>query len=271
LVIIITKKIKNKIFTYYNYMFPEVLLSLIFFIESILGCFILPKLTQIDSVYGNSISGGVLTGLATVSLIPRINSFHGFLTLLITIFVASCGNTAINAHNYIKTISIWTNCFGVSCFGIISGFSLGVTDGYEYIQLATSLIISFLAISYSVGNIYIEYTTQFIDKLPILMFSLSTPVGLILGKLLHLTDTKSSVMLGISSGTFLFMGMNNILVQNKKVSDKYLENNKKYNQIFISMSVLCGLTISIILQNTIFTLIMDSINITDSTSLNLTI
>jgi len=249
-------------------MFQELFISPIIFLESILSSFILPKATSINPAYGNAASGAILSGLAITGIIPEIKSFIGLVMTLVSMFVLFCIQTVTDVHNSKKTISIWSNCIGLSAYGLISGLSLSSTVGLEFVQYAASIMLSTLAISYSLGHRYIEYISDLKDKIPLLLHSLSTPLGLVLGRYSQLDSINSDLLLGISAGTFLIFGINNIFSSEKINDNAYLETQPKLNnKIFICLSVFAGLVISSILQSSIITNLVDS-NI--SNSLNIT-
>lgn len=249
-------------------MFQEIFISPVLFIESIIGCLVLPKLSIINPVYGNAVSGGVLTGLSTIGIIPHIDSFLGHIVVLSTLFVLFCIQHSIDLHNSRKTISLWTNCVGMSCYGLISGLSLSLTSGYEFIKYAVSLIVCTLTISYAIGYRYIEYITKSNDRIPLLMYTLSTPLGLVIGRYSGLSYVSSDLLLGVSAGTFLSFGINSMLSHTKSVSAIYLDKEiKEHNNILLCFSVLCGFVLSAILQSHIFIDIINSINKEDSNEL----
>lgn len=253
-------------------MFQDILISPVIFLESVLSSLILPKATSVNPDYGIAASGAILSGLAVTGIIPEINSFLGLIMILVSMFVLFCMQTVLDIHDSNKTISIWSNCFGLSSYGIISGISLSLTSGLEFVQYTASIILSTLAISYSLGYRYIEYIPEFKDKLPILMFSSSTSVGLLIGRYFGLDSINTDLLLGISAGTFLMFGINNILMVQKK-ENIYLEpQQKKSNKKLICLSVLIGLTISGLLQSPIISDIIDSnseilFNVTNSTDI----
>lgn len=252
-------------------MFEEIFMSPVLFIEAIFACLVLPKITIINPVYGSAASGGVLTGLATVGIIPQIESFWGHVVVLATMFALFCIQTAVDNHNSRKTISLWSNCVGMSCYGLVSGLSLSLVYGYEFIRYAVSLVISTLAISYAMGHRYIEYVSESNDRLPLILYSLSTPVGLVVGRYSGLSDVKSDLLLGVSAGTFLTFGIHSLLSHSKRTSALYLETpEKKYSNVILCCSVLVGLCVSGILQSSVFTSIMDNVNSTGSENQNST-
>ncbi len=116
-------------------MFREIFVSPLLFIEGLVGCLLLPKISIINPSYGNAASGGVLTGLATVGIIPQIQSFWGRVVVLATVFLLFCTQNIIDNHNIRKTMSLWTNCIGMSCYGFISGLSLSLVHGHEFYSL----------------------------------------------------------------------------------------------------------------------------------------
>lgn len=228
-------------------MFQELLFSPIIFLESILSSFFLPKATFVNPVYGNTASGAILSGLAIIGIIPQIESFIGLLMTLISMFVLFCIQTVVDIHNSKKTISIWSNCICLSSYGIVSGVSLSLTSDVEFIKYAASIMISTLAISYSLGYKYIEYVSEFKDKIPIILFSLSTPIGMLLGELF---DNKSSdLFLGISAGTFLMFGINNIFNSESSENSLSLGTQPKLNKNLVCFSVFIGFVISAVLQS----------------------
>ena len=160
-------------------MFQEIFMSPVFFIEGLIGCFLLPNISIINPVYGNSASGSVLTGLATIGVIPYIDSYYGQVAMLATMFVLFCIQTMVDNHNARKTISLWTNCLGMSCYGAVSGLALSLTSGYNFVRFAISLLLSTLAISYAMGHRYIEYVKESNDRLPLIMYCASLPLGLV--------------------------------------------------------------------------------------------
>ena len=257
-------------------MFQDLLIFPILFIESVFSAFILPKSNSVNPDYGNAAAGSIMTGLAVTGIIPDINSFIGLLMTLVSMFVLFCMQTFIDIHNSKKTISIWSNCLGLSSFGLISGLSLSLTSGLDFIKYASSIVLSTLAISYSVGFKYIEYMSNFKDKLPVLMFSLSSPIGLVIGRYsgLHLVNTD--ILLGISAGTFIMFGLNSILMAGKNTGNVYLESQpKSNNKLYVCLSVFTGLTISGLLQSSIFSVDTNStellMNVTDTNSTELLI
>ena len=242
-------------------MFRDMYIAPIMFVEALFGCLLIPKIASVNSIYGNGLSGGVLTGLAVSGIIPNIETFYGFVATLSSVFVLFCIQTMIDSRNIRKTISIWSNCFGMSCYGITSGIALRLVDGDAFIKYTFSLMLSILTVSYSLGNRYIEYASNTKDKLPLVMYSLSAPVGMVIGEYSGVTSLSSDILLGASAGTFLMFGINNLISYTKPVSVLYLENSgKKYNSFFVCLSVLCGLVISLILQSSLFTKTMNLIN-----------
>jgi hypothetical protein len=248
-------------------MFKEIFISPVLFVEAMAGCLILPKLTSVNPVYGNAASGSILTGLAIVGIIPQIDTFWGHVVVLITMFILFCAQTIVDNHNTRKTISLWTNCAGMSCYGLMSGLSMSLVFGYEFVRYATSLAISILAVSYSMGHRYIEYITESNDRLPLVLYSLSTPLGLIAGRYSGLSAINSDLLLGASAGTFLTVGIQGLLSHSKTVQSLYLETEPiKPNSLRVCASVLAGLTIAGILQSSLFTLALDELSDTGSNS-----
>ena len=241
-------------------MFQDILISPVIFVESIISSFLLPKATTINPDYANAASGAMISGLAVTGIIPEIDSFIGLVMTLVSMFVLFCMQTVVETHNSKKTISIWSNCIGLSSYGLISGLALSQASGVDFVQYAPSIMFSTLAISYSLGYRYIEYISVFKDKLPILMFSLSTPVGLLSGRYIGLDSVNADLMLGISAGTFVMFGINSVLMAGRNTDNVYLETAPKTNnKSFICLSVLAGLVISGVLQSTI----IDSSDSTD--------
>jgi len=233
-------------------MFQDILISPVIFIESIISSFILPKATSINPDYANAASGAMLSGLAVTGIIPEIDSFIGLVMTLVSMFVLFCIQTVIETHNSKKTISIWSNCIGLSSYGLISGLALSLTSGVDFVQYASSIMFSTLAISYSLGYRYIEYISDLKDKLPILMFSLSTPVGLLIGRYSGLDSVNTDLILGISAGTFVMFGINSVLMAGRNTDNVYLETEPKpNNKAFVCLSVLIGLAVSGVLQSSI--------------------
>ena len=257
-------------------MFQDILISPVIFIESILSSFILPKATSVNPDYGNAAAGAILSGLAVTGIIPEISSFIGLVMTLMSMFLLFCIQTVLDVHNSKKTMSIWSNCIGLSSYGLISGLSLSLTSGLEFVQYTASILLSTLAISYSLGYRYIEYMSNFKDKVPILMFSLSTPIGLLIGRYSGLDSINTDILLGLSAGTFVMFGINSILTAGKNTDNVYLESTPKpNNKLFVCLSVLVGLSISGLLQSSIISNIVDSnttdilLNVTDSNSTEL--
>ena len=235
-------------------MFHDILFSPIIFLESIVASFVLPKATSINPVYGSAATGSILSGLAITGIIPEINSFIGLVMSLVSLFALFCIQTMIDIHNSKKTISIWSNCIGLSCYGLISGISLGLTSDIEFIQYAASIMMSTLAISYSLGYRYIEYISNFKDKIPIVLFSLSAPLGIMLGRYSPLDSLNPDVLLGISAGTFLFFGMHNIINSGKSTDNISLENqDTQSNHLVVCLCVLAGFILSTVLQSSLLT------------------
>ena len=236
-------------------MFQEILISPILFVEAVFGCLVLPKITSVDPVYSSSVSGGVLTGLSTIGIMPQIHSFWPRIAILATMFVLFCLQTLVDHHNARKTISLWTNCFGMSCYGAISGLSLSLVSGYAFVQYVASILVSTLSISYSLGNRYIEYVSNSNDRLPLILFSLSTPVGLVVGRYSGLSFfSDSELLLAISAGTFLTFGIQSLLSHSKLISDLYIvpDDSHRPNSFLVCFSVLLGLSLSGFLQSSFF-------------------
>lgn len=233
-------------------MFHDLLISPILFVESLFSTFVLSKVTSINPVYGNSASGAILSGLSVTGIIPEIESFIGLIMILASMFILFCTQTLTEFHNSKKTISIWTNCIGLSCYGLVSGLSLSLTSGLDFVQYTASIVLSILAVSYSLGHRYIEYISNFKEKIPLLMFSLSTPIGMLLGTYVDIDSIDSDILLGISAGTFLMFGINNLISSGKNMNNVYLENQEHtHSRIFMCLSVLIGLIISGVLQSSL--------------------
>ena len=249
-------------------MFREIFISPILFLESLACCFLLPKVTSIDPVYGSAASGAVLTGLAVTGILPEIESFVGLVMSLISMFVLFCIQTIAEGRNSKRTISLWSNCVGLSCYGLVSGFALSLTSGLEFVQYSTSIMISTLAISYSIGNRYIEYISNLKDRIPVLLFSVSAPLGLAVGRYTALSSFNTDILLGLTAGTFLMFGINNVLSANKS-TNVYLENPPdSMKNPLICAAVLCGLTVSALLQSPVLSLVIDSNDVLLSNSTN---
>ena len=137
-------------------------------------------------------------------------------------------------------------------------------------------MLSILSISYSLGYRYIEYISDFKEKIPVLIFSLSTPVGLLIGRYSSLDSANTDILLGISAGTFVMFGINNLLLAGRNTDNVYLETAPKpNNKLFVCLSVFIGLTISGLLQSSVISNIVNTnstdllFNVTDSYSTDL--
>ena len=62
-------------------MFNHLYLAPLLFVESLIGCFVLPKLTSVNPSYSSSLTGGILSGLAVTGILPEIQSFNGYLNI----------------------------------------------------------------------------------------------------------------------------------------------------------------------------------------------
>ena len=234
-------------------MFNEVYFSPLFFLESLFGIFVLPRFSSINSSYGNALTGSVLSSLAVSCIIPDIDSFSGTLAMIATMYIYFCTQTIIDFKNLVKSIAIWTNCLGMSSYGIISGIAMILSDGDDFIKYTFALCFYNLGVSYSLGNRYIEYSSKLKDKLPLLMYSLSIPIGIIIGKFSKINSFNSNVLLGVSAGTFLMSGMSTLNSFSKNVSSLYLDTQEKqFKQILIYVFVLLGFGITLVLQSSLF-------------------
>lgn len=234
-------------------MFKDIYIAPVLFLESILGCFMLPKIASINPAYGTSMSGGLLTGFAVSGIIPQIHSFYGYVSALCAMFVLYCVQTAIDSQNVRKTVSLWSNCLGMSSYGLVSGVSLSLVTGHKLIHFAASLIISTLAISYSLGNRYIEYVSRFKDKVPLLAYCASTPIGMIAGKYSGIDTASSNVLFGVSAGTFLMFGITNLVSHSKHSALSYLDESvRSHNDSIICMCAFVGLAVAAFLQSPLF-------------------
>ena len=133
-------------------MFQTIFLAPVLFIESLMGCFILPKISKINPVYINAFSGSILSGVAVVSILPNIQSYYGRVSLLSSMFIMFCFQYLIKYRNTRKSVALLTNSLGLGFYSLLSGLSLSYVDGHDFIQFATLLVFSSLAISYSLGH-----------------------------------------------------------------------------------------------------------------------
>ena len=216
-------------------MFQTIFLAPVLFIESLMGCFILPKISKINPVYINAFSGSILSGVAVVSILPNIQSYYGRVSLLSSMFIMFCFQYLIKYRNTRKSVALLTNSLGLGFYSLLSGLSLSYVDGHDFIQFATLLVFSSLAISYSLGHRYIEYAITFKERSVLLLNCLAAPLGLIAGSYTGFRDLNSDIVLGASAGSFLLLGFSNLFSHNP-TNALYLDNS---NQITVNHKLVC--------------------------------
>ena len=177
----------------YTYIYPSI------FVETLL-VLLLSKYIQFSPNYGLSISGAIFTGLSVLDLIPNLTRNDKYISL-ISIYLIYMIESYIQYRNQIKSMSLWTNCLNVSMFGVLSGVCFFQKNMY------ISVLISIFSTSYALGNRYIEYTTNYKDKVPILLYALSTPIGVYLS---YYIPSDMSIN-GLASGIFFSYGLLNVV------------------------------------------------------------
>ena len=205
------------------YLYPTLVIEsfVMFFISKyIQGC---PK-------YGLALTGAMCIGLSVSDIIPKINDKLGNYIQLITIFMIYILQENIQIRNKLKQISLWSNSLNYSLFGILSGLCLTTDNNLIMI------LISICSTSYELGNRYIEFATDFKEKIPLIIYSLSTPVGYLISTFI----SEYIYINGLSSGLFFSYGILHIFNSFQCISN--LNMLKKYSLL---LCVLFGLVISL--------------------------
>ena len=145
----------------------------IIFLESLFSLFILPKYIQLSCEYGTSLTGGLLIGLYSIELLPQYHTTYDYYIQFGTMFVLFAAEFYIERRNKIKHISLWMNSLKYIIYGFLSGLCV-----YEYnMEFFISILISNFTTSYTLGHRYIEYISDFKDKIPLILYVLSIPFG----------------------------------------------------------------------------------------------
>ena len=232
-----------------------------YFIESLFSLFVLSKV-NVNPDYLISFSRSSLISYSLISYVPKIYSFIGQICMLSTIFLLYCLNYIYRKTVFIKTIAIWTNSIYLSIFGLIVGILIASLDQENNICIL--ILLYSMSSSIFLGNKYIEYVDSFHDKLPLLVYSLSMPIGISLGYATKSNVLDSSIVYGCISGTFLSLGY---FFNDFFYSVDLSKNSKVFSTRIILLCILCGFIFSSLLyKNILRTNKSDLLYITNSTS-----
>ena len=119
----------------------DILMPFVVFVQSILCIFFMSRRMTINSSYGTALTGSAMLGFSSISLIPQINSYNGYIIFLTTVFVLLCIDQLIVNHNKKKKLALWSNCIGLSTFGLLSSVSLSMLENVNTLKVMIVLSI----------------------------------------------------------------------------------------------------------------------------------
>ena len=142
-------------------------------------------------------------------------------------------------HNKINKIDLKTNqtnflfLFALGFHAIFEGISIGASNEYKIlITLLIGLLADKWAEGLSLGITLVKSNIKFKNYLiMIIIFSLMSPIGILIGLLATLSESKiiEAIFLGMTSGTFIYISICDILIE------EFIEeesNNKNIKFLF---------------------------------------
>jgi len=165
--------------------------------ESLITIFVVSKYSKLNPNYGLCLTGALCIGLSLLDSIRTDIDTYIHLSILFIIYAIE---QYIEFRNKFKSISIWTNSLKYSLFGILSGLCL---LNNQYI---ITVLSSIYTTSYALGYRYIEFATDFKEKIPLIIYVLSTPFGIFIGSFIH----QKICVTALASGLFFSYGISNI-------------------------------------------------------------
>ena len=222
---------------------------MIILIESIVSVFMLPEVTKGYTNYYNAITSGIISGFTLTHFIPEVNVFNGHVAIAMAfLYCLFIEKYFFHVHEHSieyygennALVSLWSNVIGISFHAIVAGITLGNTD--EMVPIFTIIVSHKLFTGYCLAMKYrnLNYKKYF----PFLVFTLTTPLSAIFSKYGILKIEDTSILNGISAGTFLYLGLNEMLVD---VTEKYSHNISTRHKYLYFILICLGIMTSLIL------------------------
>ena len=169
-------------------------------LTTILGTFLLPWLFRKCEHYlhyMNSFSGAVMFTTSLTHLIPELSEYHlsdypfPFLFTVLSFYVIMfIEKILFHIHHHEVTINTrnellgnLANIIAIGLHAIVAGITLGLSNDNETLtHMFISIISHKIFASYAIGNKLFRSKSKLAIILPLILFNLMTPGGIIIGK-----------------------------------------------------------------------------------------
>lgn len=204
--------------------------------------------------FGDAIANGVFIGTALFHLFPdaasgfesiaiKLAYTYSLLLILFTYIILLIldrltSQRYVEKNIYIKT---WLLSVTISIHALITGITLGIADSLTIVSILSIAIIAHKGFESFALVVKLHHYLQKQHQLIIvlLLFSLVTPTGIILGMLVN-TLLKSNVnslltacFSALAAGTFLFIGLSH---SHHKVYRKEIDSYRRYPQVLATLA-----------------------------------
>lgn len=222
------------------------LFNSVIFANSLVGIYGTRKLTNIK--YIQQITGfnnSLITALAFNHMLRHASeTFYGSMSATISFFfLLLVEKYFIHIHNHISHASMWLNILGISIHAALAGLSLGSAEN------DTDMVYVFIAIiSHKLFTTF-TIAKKYEETFPVILFSFVTPLFAFIAYFSNMDTVKNySVLEGLSAGTFLYLGLSELLIENTENTIVHLNKNPKHT-IYMICSIVCGCILGTIISS----------------------
>lgn len=228
----------------------------IILLNSLAGIYGAIKMKQIDnSCYRPMIgfSNSLIASIGFNHMFPHASEiFYGNMACNICfMFLFILEKFFLHIHNHVSHhSSMILNVLGISIHACLAGISLGTSED------SSSMLNIFIAIiSHKIFATF-SLATKYKDTLWILLcFSFVTPLCAILANVLKLHDLTSDsiyILEGVSAGTFLYLGLNELFIEtgeSENIHGLYTSDNAKKQKVLTLVSIILGTIVGILVSS----------------------
>ena len=216
---------------------------------TLIGTFLLPFLSKkyTDSLhYINGFSGAIMFSTAFIHLLPHIleNQFTTYpfamlfvvLSFYIIMFIEKIifhihhHETSTNCKgDFIKNI---INVLAIGLHAMVAGITIGISDTHERLtQIFIAVISHKLFASYAIGNKIFKSNNKCAIIIPLLVFNMMTPGGVIIGYYVNnINPWLDMILNSISIGAFLYIGCTDTLIDEIEMHHDHTSQNHEQNR-----------------------------------------
>jgi len=178
--------------------------------------------------YMNGFSGSIMFSTALIHLIPELSEYQlsdypfPFLFVIISFYIIMFIEKIIfHVHHHEVTVNVrnelisnLANVSAVGLHGIVAGINLGMShDNETLIHMFVSIISHKIFASYAIGNKLFRSRSKLAIILPLILFNLMTPGGIIIGMYINnISLWLNMILSSIATGAFLYIGCADTLI-----------------------------------------------------------